>query len=166
MFVIWFLFDKLDHEYISKIIKKLSQKYNSPFFIPHLTSHGIIKEGIEEIDKVILDSIKGVKPFSIEKNKISFSDDFWKTLFIDISSNKELEKINKKLKENLPLVQKYDFNPHISLIYKNLEINEKKKLVKKLTIKYIFKISKLSIQEYSENIKKWKIIKEYSLQEF
>ena len=95
MFGIWFLFDKSDQEYLSQKIEELSNQYNCPIFIPHITAHGLINENIEEIDKKISNSIKDIKPFFIEKNKLSYSDDFWKTLFIDISPNKNMTKINK-----------------------------------------------------------------------
>ena len=38
----------------------------------------------------------------IEKNKVSFSNDFWKTIFVDIFPNSNLLEIHKKLKDNLP----------------------------------------------------------------
>jgi len=162
MFVIWFLFDKSDQEYISKIIKELSNQHSCPVFIPHITAHGLIDSKFDEIEKIVLSSIKGIKPFFIKKNKVSFSDDFWKTLFIEISQNNNLTEINKKLKAGLPLVQKYDFEPHISLMYKNLGKNEKQKLSSLIT-KDSFKISGLCIIEFSQSIVEWKIIKEYSL---
>jgi len=166
MFVIWFLFDESDQEHIFQIIKELSNQYDCPAFIPHITALGLINTEFEEIDKIILNSIKGIKSFFIEKNKLSFSDEFWKTLFIDISPNKNLTEINQKLKKNLLSVQKYDFLPHISLMYKNISKNEKQKLVTSLITKNSFKISRLGILEFSQNIEEWKIIKKYSLNKF
>ena len=163
MFVIWFLFDKSDHEYLSSIIKELSNQYNCQSFIPHITAHGIINCSIEQIDKIIIDSIKGIKPFMIEKSKLSFSDDFWKTLFIDILPNKKMRKINENLKCDLPLKQDYNFSPHISLMYKKINKNEKERLATRSITKNNFKISSLSIQKFSENINEWEKIKEYSL---
>jgi len=163
MFVIWFLFDKSDHEYLSSIIQKLSNQYNCHSFIPHITAHGIINTNIEQIDKIITDSIKGIKSFFIEKNKLTFTDNFWKTLFIDISPNQKMVEINKKLRNDLPLKQDYDFSPHISLMYKKINEKEKEKLEATIITKNNFKISKLGILKFSENINEWKIIQEYSL---
>jgi len=166
MFVIWFLFAKTDQEYISQIMKELNNQYSCPAFIPHITAHGLIDLKFDKIEKIVLSSIKGIKSFFIEKNKVSFSDDFWKTLFIDISSNKNLTEINQKLKKNLFSVQKYDFLPHISLMYKNISKNEKQKLATSLITKNSFKISRLGILEFSQSIEEWKIIKKYSLNKF
>ena len=163
MFAIWFLFDKSDHEYLSQIINKLSNINNCPIFIPHITAYGVINTRLEKIDTIISNSIKGIKPFMTEKNKLSFSNDFWKTIFIDIFPNSNLLEIHKKLKDNLPVTEKYDFKPHISLMYKDISNDEKEKIVDSLIIKNSFKISKLGVQRFSEDIKKWKIVREYSL---
>ena len=163
MFAIWFLFDQLDHEYISQIIKELSNQYNCPTFIPHITVYGVINTRFEKIDTIIQNSIKGIKPFMIEKNKVSFSNDFWKTIFVDIFPNSNLLEIHKKLKDNLPVTEKYALKPHISLMYKDMSNDKKEKIVDSLIMKTSFKISKLGVQRFSEDIKKWKIVREYSL---
>jgi len=159
----WFLFDKDDEEYLLQIIKKLSDTYDSEIFIPHITAHGITNLQFNNINKKISDYIKNCESFVIMKNKLLFSNDYWKTLFIDIVQNKNMSKINEKLKYEIPIIEKYYFQPHISLIYQNLDKDEKIKLTKELKIKKDFKISRLSIQKYSKNIKKWKSVKEYSL---
>ena len=40
---------------------------------------------------------------------------------------------------------------------------KKEKIVDSLIMKTSFKISKLGVQRFSEDIKKWKIVREYSL---
>ena len=48
-------------------------------------------------------------------------------------------------------------------MYKKINENEKEKLATTLITKNDFKISRLSIHKFSENIKEWKKIQEYSL---
>ena len=163
MLVIWFLFDKSDEEYLSQIIKELSNCHNSFSFRPHITAHGIINIDIQKISKIIIDTVKEIKPFTIEIDKVSYSDDFWKTLFIDICPNKNIIEINKKLKNNLPLIEPYDFSPHISLMYKKINGNKKQEIAKTINVKKRFKISKLSLQKFSNNINEWDTIQEYPL---
>jgi len=163
MYAIWLLFEKNDEKYIAKIISEISKQYESPIFIPHITAYGLIDVKFEIIDKVILDSIKNTKSFNIEKNSISFSGDFWKTLFIDFNSNSSMLKINKNLVKHLSSFTRYEFKPHTSLIYKEMNQEEKQKLVNKIDIKNNFKITRIGILEFSESIKEWKIIQEYSL---
>jgi len=163
MYAIWFLFEKNDQEYISQIISKLSNQYGSPIFTPHVTAYDNIDAELEAIDKIVLDSIHSTKSFDIEKNTISFSDYFWKALFIDFNSNPSMIKINKHLTKYLSEFSKYEFKPHASLIYKEMTTEEKQRISDTLEIKNSFKITRIGIQESSDGIEGWKIVREYQL---
>lgn len=163
MYAIWLLFEKNDEKYISEIISEISKHHESPIFMPHVTVYGLINAKLETINDIILESIKGIKSFNIEKNTISFSDDFWKTVFIDFNLNSSMLKINKKLTEHLSRFTKYEFKPHTSLIYKEMNHEQKQKIGNEIDIKNNFKINRIAIQKFSECIEEWKIIQEYSL---
>ena len=163
MYAIWFLFEKNDQEYFSQIISKLSNQYGSPIFTPHVTVYGLIDTELEELDEIILDSINGIHSFNIEKNILSFSDDFWKTLFVEFNSNDEMQEINKNLTQHLSKFAKYELKPHASLIYKEMSTEEKQRLSDTLEIKNSFKITGIGIQLFSERIDEWKIVREHQL---
>ena len=99
----------------------------------------------------------------VEKNSIGYSDDFWKTLFIEIKQNLYLNSINEKLTNGLSKFSNYEFSPHVSIIYKKMNENEKKFMVQNLNVKNDFLVSKIVIHEFSNNVEDWKIIKEYDL---
>ena len=163
MYAIWFLFEKNDQEYFSQIISKLSNQYGSPIFTPHVTVYGLIDAELEELDEIILDSINGIHSFNIEKNILSFSDDFWKTLFVEFNSNDEMQEINKNLTQHLSKFATYELKPHASLIYKEMSTEEKQRLSDTLEIKNSFKITGIGIQLFSERIDEWKIVREHQL---
>lgn len=163
MLAVWFIFDKEDSTYLSHIIKHLSTQYNSSIFVPHITAYGLVDVELDVIDKIVANSIKNKKSFIVEKSNVSYSDDFWKTLFIEIYPNNQLTIITKILTESLTSFSKYEFKPHVSLVYKEMNLDEKKKLVNTLNIKNSFKISGMCIVQFSEDIKKWKIVREYVL---
>jgi len=161
MFTVWLLLQKKDSKFISMIIKKLSQKYNSPEFLPHITIYGSVdsRQAIEEAVKI---SIEDLKPFKVRTIGIDYSNDVWKTIFINIELNHELNLINKKISRNLNPYSAYQFVPHISLIYKKIPVIEKRKIIDNIKIKKKFTIDKIAIQKYSDNVNEWKIVKEFS----
>ena len=106
-----------------------------------------------------------VKSFTVEKNTINFSDNYWKTLFVEIILNKHLVKINHTLTKQLTQFTKYEFLPHVSLLYKNMEKNQKQFLAESLDIKKNFRIVGIGIQQFSENIEEWKLVHEYQFNE-
>jgi len=163
MHAIWLLFDQNDKKYLSEIISELSKKYESPIFTPHVTIYGLTNVEIKTLEKIVSDSIYEIPSFYIEKDTISFSDHFWKTLFVDFRPNSSMLKINNNLTKNLSKFNEYTFSPHTSLIYKNMIQTEKQELIKNISIKKSFKITSIGIQEFSEQIENWKIVQEYPL---
>ena len=161
MYAIWFVFEKKDTKYFSDIIKELSKQYNSQPFAPHITAYGLVDVDIDELDKIVSDSIQGEKQVTIEKNNVSYSDVFWKTLFVEFQPNEQLERINKKLTESLESFSKYEFIPHVSLIYKKMDQEEQEKLANFINIKEHFKVTGMWIQKFNEDIEKWKIVRKY-----
>ncbi|MBT4327079.1 MAG: hydrolase [Candidatus Nitrosopelagicus sp.] len=161
MYAIWFVLEKNDTEYFTNIINKLSTKYNAHPFKPHITAYGLVDVNLEELDKIVAKSIQGEKQFVIEKSNVSYSEVFWKTLFVEFQPNTQLERINKKLTESLEYFNKYEFIPHVSLIYKKMNESEQKKLVNTIEIKEKFTVTAMWIQQFHEDIDKWKIVRKY-----
>jgi len=165
MFAVWFIFENDDQKHLSQIIKKLSMQYDAPVFLPHITAYGLVDTRLDTLDKIVSNSIKGEKPFTVEKKSISYSDDFWKAIFVEIHPNKELVRINDRLTKSLGSFGKYEIKPHASLIYKEMNPDQKKKLAESLDVKNRFKINGICIQQFSEDISKWMIVRQYNLDE-
>lgn len=165
MFAIWYLFDEDDESYLSKIINNLAKKYDAPSFTPHVTAYGLVNVDLKILDQKILESIPEVQSFIVERSRINFSNNFWKSFFVEILLNKNFIKINDNLTKKLSKFSKYSFSPHISLIYKHLEQSQKQFLTKSIDIKKNFRITGMGIQEFSQNIDKWKLVKSYHFNE-
>jgi len=163
MYAIWFVFEKNDTEYFANIIKELSVKYNSQSFKPHITAYGLVEIDLNELDKIVTNCIQGEKQFVIEKSNVSYSNVFWKTLFVEFKPNEQLMRISRKLTESLESHSKYEFIPHVSLIYKKMNPEEQKELANSIVIKEHFKITGMVIQQFHENIEKWKVVRKYEL---
>ncbi len=162
MFAVWLLPNTEDIEYLNGIIKNLSQRYSAPEFVPHITVYGLVDPSLEVLEECVKNSISDSKPFIVKKSGIDYSDDIWKTIFINIKPNSSLISINKKLARKLGQYARYEFMPHISLIYKKIDDAEKKKIIDSLKIKNEFTIDKIAIQKFSENVHEWEIIRTYS----
>ena len=163
MHAIWLTFSKNDRDYLKKIIDEISEKYNASKFEPHITVYGLIDSKMILIDRIAKEVILNCNSFLIKKSEILQSDELWKTVYIELKMNNELELIHKNLKKHFEKISKYEFNPHISLIYKILPIEEKIKIINELDIKNEFMIKKLVVQKFFPEIEKWKIVKEYNL---
>ena len=163
MFAIWLLPNKEDTQFLETIINNLSQEFNTPKFLPHITVYGLVNTDLSIVEDAVKNSIDEIEPFIVKKSGIGYSDDMWKTLFINITSNTELHLINSKLGNKLDKYVQYEFSPHISLMYKKMKKTEKMKILESLRIKNEFVIKKIAIQKFSKKIHEWKIVRVYDL---
>ena len=152
-FSIWLLPIDSDHNYLSKIIQSLSEEHDAPFFQPHCTlfsSFSDIYSTKKIIDQLDLDF------FDVEVRRISQSSDIWKTVFIELKNSSQLQNSNcllKGLKD-----EDYLFSPHISLIYKLLDVNKRKKIIQSLSIKKSFSFGKISIVNTAGHVESWETV--------
>ena len=152
-FSIWLLPIDSDHNYLSKIIQSLSEDHDAPFFQPHCTlfsSFSDIYSAKKIIDQIDLDF------FDVEVRSISQSSDIWKTVFIELKNSSQLQNLNcllKGLKD-----EDYLFSPHISLIYKLLDVNKRKKITQSLSIKKSFSFGKISIVNTAGHVESWETV--------
>ena len=152
-FSIWLLPIDSDHNYLSKIIQSLSEEHDAPFFQPHCTlfsSFSDIYSAKKIIDQIDLDL------FDVEVRSISQSSDIWKTVFIELKNSSQLQNLNcllKGLKD-----EDYLFSPHISLIYKLLDVNKRKKIIQSLSIKKSFSFGKISIVNTAGHVESWETV--------
>ena len=163
MHAIWLTFSKNDRNYLKKIIDEISEKHNAPKFEPHITVYGLVNLEMSLIDNIVGEIGSTHNSFSVKKSKILQSDELWKTVFIELKINNQLESIHENLKKHFGKISKYEFKPHISLIYKILSIEDKIKIIKELDIKNEFMIENLAVQKFFPEIEKWKIEKKYDL---
>jgi 2'-5' RNA ligase len=163
MHAIWLTFSNRDHDYLKKIIDKISEKYYAPKFEPHVTVYGLINSKIDHIDLVLREISLNCGSCKVKKTKILQSEELWKTVFIELEMNKQMKTIHENLKKYFGNIAKYEFKPHISLIYKTLSQEEKNKIINELELKNEFIIDKLVIQKFFPDIEKWQIVKKYNL---
>ncbi|MBM3904076.1 MAG: hypothetical protein FJ357_02920 [Thaumarchaeota archaeon] len=155
---IWLVPSCEDKKYLNKIIHNLAKKHDAPKFSTHIT----VYSGITSLKKAkaAVQCINSCK-IRVCKTGIGQSDYLWKTLFVKIKKDKNLSEIHNTL--YAAFGTKYDFEPHISLIYKKMDSSTKLKIKNSLKIKKSFSFDGLVIIRSSKNVKAWKILYKASL---
>jgi len=150
---IWLVPSHQDKKYLNKIIHNLAKKHDAPKFSSHITVYsGItsLKKAKEAVQRINSCKVR------VYKTGIGQSEYLWKTLFVKIKKGKNLSKIHNTLYEALGT--KYDFEPHISLIYKKLDSTTKLNIKNSLKIKKSFSFDGIVIIKSSKNVKAWKTL--------
>lgn len=156
MYSVWAEPVEKDAKYLSQIIDGLGKKYDSPIFCPHITLYGKIRD--KSVAKFSINNCRMIKKFAVKTTSLAFSDDLWKTVFVNTEKSQNLLRVHDAIKKTVPPHPKYEFNPHISLIYKKLEIHEKQAIVDSLKVKQRLTFDKITVIASSNDVKKWKVI--------
>lgn len=154
MYSIWVEPTTKDARYLMQIIRKLGKKYDAPMFYPHITVFSGIRSSTA---KTAIKNCTDIKKLTVNTMNVAFSDDLWKTVFINMEKNQKLKQIHNVIKKSIPN-SKYEFDPHISLIYKKLGDSEKQGIIDSLKIKRKFTFDKITVIASYKDVEKWKII--------
>lgn len=138
----------------------MAKKYNAPNFSAHIT----LFSGIGEYNnaKNAINECRFLKKIHVNVMGIGDSNYLWKTVFLNIKNDSALNRLNELLTKALPKT-KYQFNPHISLIYKKMRKPTRTTLKRDLKIRKKFTFDKITIIRSSKNVSAWKKIKSIKL---
>ena len=153
---IWLEPTSQDAQYLKKIILSLAKKHNAPVYEPHITIYSKIPTLRLAIRA--LKQCTHVAKIKTQSTNIKSSNDLWKTIFINVRKNADMLRLNQMIKNIVGHSVEYDFNPHISLIYKTLDDDTKRQIIKGLKIKCVFAFDKISIVKSSRDVSQWKKI--------
>jgi len=124
----WLLPRKEERTYFQKLIIQIAEKYGAQPFIPHLTLYVGRYYPQDDPGEIVEKALQGVKPLSLEIDKIRYSDEVTKTLYISFFPHEALKEIHRELRESSTIASDYRLDPHMSLIYHPLTNSEKELL--------------------------------------
>lgn len=164
-FAIWLMPDIKGCAYLTEVITHLCKTYSGRPFKPHLTLISGLCSSIEQIISKLSNSIKSVLPLELSINKIDYSEDFFKALYIVFNSSKELDNTYALVKTSISENQQKSFLPHVSLLYSDIDIKQKKRIAQSITLDIITilfntvsVVRPMNTKKGWHDIESWKII--------
>jgi hypothetical protein len=80
----------------------------------------------------------------------------WKTLYLQVDKTEPLLRLQKEIDQYLNVYRHYKFDPHLSLAYGNLEIDESK--LENISFPETITFSSVVLMETPDDINEWKLI--------
>lgn len=152
-----------DQAYLQNMIRNLSSEHKAPVFSPHCTLYSPADLAKSELEEILEHVAEGILPLTVTVDKLNFTSNIWKTVFIELEKSQELAWLQQKLVRRIPAPKQYDFAPHISLIYSAMPTEKKKGIIKKLPLRNSYKMDKISAVETGLDVVNWKNIAEVKL---
>ncbi|MEX0773676.1 MAG: 2'-5' RNA ligase family protein [Balneolales bacterium] len=115
------------YDHLSRVIKILSKEYNSPVFEPHIT----LLKGLKIKEDTIEAKLKHLEfsPFEVQLSDIGFEDNLFQSFFLHSASD-EIYKLYDQCEQIFHKSESYV--PHLSLMYHEMPVKEKKALADKI----------------------------------
>ncbi len=155
-FSLWLVPEKRDSDLLSGLIDTLSRQYNSIPFQPHLT---VVSGRYSDLNGIKEQTIKVAEEFStirVTIKNISFSEHFFKTLYIEFEKSELLNNLFQIAKAIIKESYTKAFYPHASLLYKDMNINRKKELAHRVNLEMNnINFDKLEIVSPQNKEKEW-----------
>ena len=155
--------------FFTSMIDELARRLEAPAFEPHVTLQGA---GVEQ--KRAIELLQNVATSSaavqLQIAGIEFSDKYTKTLYVQFRPSAEASAISGQIADGVGSRGGYEFDPHLSLLYKTLAQTEKEELAREIKIPFeqvIFDTVKLVSVPTSikgpADVHAWRTLAEYPL---
>lgn len=162
---IWIMPDALEGERYADIIRLFSSTYSTPFFEPHVTLLGGLSGSEDSLIKGTSDIASSIHSFMIQFDKIGYLEEYFRSLFVLLKRDAELEHIWKAASARFHL-RIDSYMPHMSLIYGFIPEEEKQEIIKKITVNGIgngFLAKKLALYSTEGSVERWEKICSFDL---
>lgn len=163
---VWLLPNSNDQEKLRKTIEKLCSTYKAPLFLPHLTILGNTGTSLERAISITKKTSRSLGPIKGTTLNIAESDYFFKTVFVRFKKDKEILNIHKTFNKEFDKhvnTNTADFDPHLSLIYKEMSQNERLRIISELKIDKHVIFDKLAIATPSNKVMGWSDVDSWTI---
>jgi 2'-5' RNA ligase len=153
------------HLKLSEIIRALSERYGTPRFAPHVTLLGRVLKPRREIIGITREVASEHKAISIKLMQPAYTSDYFRSLFIEAEPTNALLAARKLAVERFGMSAKYDFRPHLSLLYGDLCEAQKQAIIANLGNNFPKRFSAESIDVYATESRpeQWRLVESVAL---
>jgi 2'-5' RNA ligase len=110
-------------------INKLSKKFDTPVFEPHITLLSGLRRGKTELIQ-LTDTLAGVlSPFSVQLTEAGYRDHYFQSLFVQVKESSCFIAAQETAEKLFGCTTDEQYFPHLSLMYGNIKQQEKLKLL-------------------------------------
>lgn len=166
MYSLWLIPEDTAFIKYSEVIEGFSKNLKAPYFEPHITLLGGIKN-IDDKTMYELSVLAAVTDrFKVKLYQLAFQKAYFRCFYLLAKKNRKLCNLYQEALQIFK--EEKDVNnymPHLSLIYKNMEVSQKKKLIKKLghSLYGNIQIQSIRLVQTQGKVEDWKLVEEFPL---
>jgi 2'-5' RNA ligase superfamily len=165
----WLLPAEPARTFLIATIASLASRFGAVPFQPHVTIYAAT-DSLDEPSAQLRRTVAGCAPFRLKVHSIDRSDEFTKTVFLQFEPHRRLSQLSACLRRASSIPNNYQFNPHLSLIYKTMDRETKEKIARSLSVPFkevLFDSAKAVISpakiESGADVEAWRVVAEQKL---
>jgi hypothetical protein len=128
----WLVPAQPDKSRLQRIAFALANRFDGPHFEPHVTIYSGPRATEDDPAEMLTRATRGVREIVLSTTGVGHSGEFTRTLFLQFTPDEQLLQLNGELKRLSREPNKYELNPHLSLLYANLPSETKAALARDL----------------------------------
>lgn len=165
----WLCPGEPERDQFARLIGDLAARFDAPSFEPHVTIHTTSAER-ENPARFLSRIVNGRRPYRLYVRGVDYSEEYTKTLFVQLSPDTELAQLSEDLRRASVSPGDYQLNPHISLLYKKMDEETQRRLATSIILPFN-EVSFCSVKavlipaeiKSRADIEAWRVIAECSL---
>lgn len=110
-------------------IQKLSKKYDTPAFEPHVTLLGGLKDSHQQLINLTDTLASSLRPFEILLTRAGTGSSFFQSVFVHIKKTNQLSAARERAEKLFDLHPEESYMPHLSLLYGDLSTEQKQRIL-------------------------------------
>lgn len=130
----WLIPAAADRQFFQEVIDRLAENYAAFSFTPHVTIYWGEFADDESLNEILDRAVRGIKAFSLQCDRILYTDQFTKTLFVQFHPSTTLSQITETIRNQSKHPSDFTLNPHLSLMYKHLNADMKQSIVSTISL--------------------------------
>lgn len=161
---LWLLPPEPMRAHLGALIQRLSERFRTPAFEPHLTLAGTAAEHDEDVTRRVEKFAASQTPIPVLLTDIAYTDEYFRCLYLRAAPNPALAAAHRRAAAALGSAAD-DFMPHLSLVYGLLTGADKERLVVELGRVWdiSFTVGRLAVYAVDGRPDAWRRVTEFVL---
>jgi len=118
---VWLMPNENDSKILQTCINDCCKKFESYAFKPHITLFGRLNINPGPFISILRMICNNHSSITVDVRKVKTGEPPWKALYLQIEKDESLSQLQSEISSYLDQYRPYDFDPHLSLSYGELD---------------------------------------------
>jgi 2'-5' RNA ligase len=152
---------------LADVIARLSERFGTPTFEPHVTLLGGLHGGERDIVGRISEIVRTMRPIRIRTSTLHHQDDYFRQLFVQVEKTRPLMETRARVKVLAGGRRERPYSPHMTLMYGSVPFQHREALLMEMGGELVteFETSVLHVMDTSGTPQKWRRVGAFNLPE-